>query len=279
MEPYQIGVCTWSLQIAELDPCLAVIKDELGLRLMQLGFMDDRMHTDPQAVMASVQGSGIEVSATCVGFAEFGERYDSIETIAATGGYKHDETWPQRLAKTQAVADITRQMGVKLLTVHIGFVPHGKDNPYYKVMVDRVKEVSDMLGERGLIMTMETGQERAADLADFIAAVDRKNLAVNFDPANMVLYGVGDPIEAVEILGSHIQHVHMKDGTWSDRPGVDWGADVPLGSGQAKITEVLARLKANNYTGPLSVEREAGDRRIADVKKAIELLEAWGASR
>jgi len=271
MKPLQIGVCTWSLAIPDLAETLAAVKDKLGLGLIQLGFMDDG-YRNPDKLLETVRASGLELSATCLAFP--GEDYSSIQRIAATGGYLPDDQWANRLAKSIACADLTAALGVKLIDVHIGFVPHDKTNPKHAVMVDRIKRICDEFGRRGLTLVMETGQEKATDLLSFIAAVGRSNIGVNFDPANMILYGVGEPLEAVGILGSRIVHVHMKDANWSAQPGQQWGEEVVLGSGEANIPQIVSKLRASGYQGPLVIEREAGNQRLADIKEAIDLLQA-----
>jgi len=269
MQPLDIGVCSWSLQIPDLEQCLSAIRNELGLNVVQLGWWDDA-YKDTDKVLSLVEKYGMTVSATCAGFA--GEDYATIRKIAETGGFKPDETWDERFAKMVGLADLTVQLDTKLLAVHIGFVPHDTNDPQYAVMVDRLKRITDALGERSVTLVMETGQEKAEDLLAFIAAVGRDNIAVNFDPANMILYGVGKPTEAVQLLKDKIVHVHMKDATWSSRPGDEWGTEVVLGTGEADIPQIVSMLRGNGYTGPLVIEREAGDNRIGDIKEAINLL-------
>ncbi|HOB72926.1 MAG TPA: sugar phosphate isomerase/epimerase family protein [Phycisphaerae bacterium] len=271
MQPLQIGVCNWSLQIPDLRKCLLTVKEQLGLKLVHLGFFDDS-YKDPASVLKTVEESGLEISATCVAFA--GEDYSTIQRIAETGGYKPDSEWEARYAKTLGVADITKQLGVELLSVHIGFVPHDKSDPKYGVMVERLKRLSGALAERGLTLVMETGQEKAEDLVAFMDAVGAPNLAVNFDPANMILYGVGDPVEAIGILKDRIAHVHMKDANWSKKPTQEWGEEVVLGSGEADIPRVVSKLRSIGYRGALSIEREAGNQRIADILEGKRLLES-----
>jgi L-ribulose-5-phosphate 3-epimerase len=271
MQPLQIGVCSWSLAIPDLERTLATVRTDLGLGVVHLGFFDDSYQKRDQ-VIKIVQASGVEVSATCVGFA--GEDYATIQRIAATGGYLPDGDWENRRAKTVDVADLTRELGVKQLSTHVGFVPHDKRNPGYGVMVDRVKAAADILGERGLTLLMETGQEPAEALLAFMAAVGRPNLAVNFDPANMILYGVGSPADAVGLLKGRIGHAHMKDANASAKPGTDWGEEVVLGTGQADIPRIVSKLRAQGYTGPLVIEREAGNQRLADIKEAVRLLKS-----
>ncbi|NLX23406.1 MAG: sugar phosphate isomerase/epimerase [Phycisphaerae bacterium] len=271
MQPLQIGVCSWSLAIPDLAQTLATVRDQLGLKLVHLGIFDEGWR-DPDRVLKIVEDSGVEASATCVAFA--GEDYASIARIAATGGFKPDDVWADRRAKTMGVAEITARLGLKHLMTHIGFVPHDPRDPQYAVMVDRIKDICDALGQRGISLVMETGQEKVQDLIAFIGRVERPNIAVNFDPANMILYGAGEPIEAVEALGSRIVHVHMKDATWSKAPGKDWGAEVVLGTGEADIPRVVSKLRAQGYRGPLVIEREAGQQRLADIREAVKLLES-----
>ncbi len=271
MQPLQIGVCSWSLAIPDLQRTLATVRDDLGLSVVHLGLFDDS-YKDRDRVIKTVQAGGVEVSATCVGFA--GEDYATIQKIAATGGYLPDADWENRKAKTLGVAELTREMGVKQLSTHVGFVPHNTQDPQYKAMVDRVKAIADILGERGLTLLMETGQETAESLLAFITAVGRPNLGANFDPANVILYGVGSPTEAVGLLKNHIGHVHMKDANASAKPGIDWGEEVVLGTGQADIPRIVSKLRAQGYTGPLVIEREAGNQRLADIKEAIRLLQS-----
>jgi sugar phosphate isomerase/epimerase len=109
-------------------------------------------------------------------------------------------------------------------------------------------------------------------MREFIEATKNPNVKVNFDPANMILYGSGDPKEAVLILGKYLVHTHAKDGLWPKESG-KLGTEVPLGEGQVGFEKYMANLKSTGYKGPLIIEREAGDQRIADIKKAKALLE------
>ena len=102
-------------------------------------------------------------------------------------------------------------------------------------------------------------------------------MKVNFDPANMILYGAGDPIEAIGILGRHIGHVHLKDAEMSDNPGTNWGNEVPFGAGQVPPKEFLRALEDADYAGPLIIEREAGSTRMQDIAFAIETLKKAAA--
>jgi sugar phosphate isomerase/epimerase len=155
---------------------------------------------------------------------------------------------------------------------HVGFVPH-KGKPGYDTMLSRVREVAGILDRHGCTLIMETGQERAAELRRFLEDLAAPNIAINFDPANMILYGAGDPIEAIAILAHHIRHVHVKDATASARPGEAWGEEVPFGTGQVGAKRFLAALDGIGYRGPLAIEREAGEQRMQDIRTAIAALQ------
>ena len=271
MSPLEIGVCTWSLKAPDIPTALSTIKNDLGLGLIQLGFFDDSIldEANDDAILAAVDDSGLEVSATCLGFA--GEDYSTIDAIARTGGYVPDEVFDHRYKLTVRAADITRKLGVTLFTVHVGFVPEEK-GAAYDTVVDRLKRIAAMLGERDITLTMESGQERPEDLIEFMAAVGASNVKINFDPANLILYGVANPIDALEILRDSIGHVHMKDARWSETPKASWGEEVVLGTGDADIPRIVSKLRAGGYGGPLVIEREAGDSRAADIREGIDLL-------
>jgi sugar phosphate isomerase/epimerase len=270
IDGHNIGVCSWSLGEPNLAATIGRMK-ELGLEHMQLALnpllrLDDAARA---AELAPLNGSGIQITATMIGFE--GEDYSTIAAIRKTGGYAPDAQWPARRKRTVAAADLTRDLNVKLLSTHLGFVPPS-NHESYPAMLERLREVSEILAERGLEMAMETGQERASELLQFLNDLNCRNMGVNFDPANMILYGAGDPIEAVGMLGRHIRHVHIKDAVGSDKPGVVWGKEVPFGTGQVGPKRFLAALKEADYRGPLVIEREGGPSRIADVRAAVEAL-------
>jgi sugar phosphate isomerase/epimerase len=134
----------------------------------------------------------------------------------------------------------------------------------------------DHCRRNGQALHLETGQEPADVLLAFIRAVERDNLFINFDPANMILYGIGDPIEALEKLGPYVRSVHCKDAKWAARPGEEWGKEVRLGEGDVGMEAYLRTLKEIGYTGPLTIERELSQepqRQRAEIQHAIGLLE------
>src|SRR5258705_8730536 len=269
---HDIGVCSWSLQPQGMEDLVSKVKS-LGLEHIQLGLLelvmldDKRKHLE----LGHLRHANLKITATMISFP--GEDYSSIAIIRDTGGYVPDKDWPMRKQLTIAAAKLTRELNVKALTTHIGFVPPSSHEKY-EVMITRVREISTMLAELGLQLLMATGQEEDTELLQFLNDLSARNVHINFDPANMILYGAGDPIEAVQTLGRHIRHVHIKDGTLSKQPGVIWGEEVPFGHGQVGPRRFFDALNAVGYAGPLVIEREAGNNRLADVKTAIEAMRA-----
>jgi sugar phosphate isomerase/epimerase len=272
---HDIGVCTWSLRQRSLADTLAAIKS-LGLEHLQVALAPMLAHGEHRLreELAMLGGSGLSVTAGMIAFA--GEDYTSIATIRQTGGFVPDTPWDERRALMLAGAELARRMNLTMVSTHAGFIPPS-NHPHYQTLIARVREIGTAMGDLGLRLLMETGQEQAPELLQFLNDLALANVAVNFDPANMILYGAGDPIDAIATLGRHIAHVHLKDAVLSDQPGVRWGEEVPWGSGQVDPVHFLEALDAAGYAGPLVIEREAGRDRPADVRAAIAALESAAA--
>ena len=161
------------------------------------------------------------------------------------------------------------------IATHIGFVPEDSASPDYTVVRETVRRVCGAPPAMGRPSRSETGQETASALLDFLRDADRANLRINFDPANMILYGTGDPIAALDTLASHVITVHCKDGDWppKDSPGA-LGTEKPLGQGSVGMERFITKLKEIGYRGPLTIEREANDHeaRLRDIIMGAELL-------
>jgi sugar phosphate isomerase/epimerase len=158
----------------------------------------------------------------------------------------------------------------------VGFVPEDRNDPDYKAVLAMVRRICDHAAKNGQSFALETGQEPANVLLEFFQDVDRPNLRVNFDPANMILYGTGDPIEAVGILGRQVETVHATDGDWPPKD-VDGalGTEKPLGQGSVGMERFINKLKEIGYKGTVNVEREGTtpEQWRKDVGEAVKLLE------
>lgn len=269
---HDIGVCSWSLHPRDTAELVQRTR-QLGLEHVQLALgpllaMNDAAR---EKELDAVRSSGLTLTAGMIGFV--GEDYSTIAAIRRTGGIVPDEQWPGRREFALAALPLCRALGLTRMSLHAGFIPRSSD-PGYGTLVTRLGELAEPFAAAGITLLLETGQETASELLQFLNDLRTRNVEVNFDPANMILYGSGDPVEAVHTLGRHIAHVHIKDAVASDMPRVKWGQEVPFGTGQVGPKRFLDALDAIDYTGPLVIEREAGDERMTDVRTAIESLQA-----
>jgi sugar phosphate isomerase/epimerase len=238
-------------------------------------------HRTPEAAEAfcrRCQEAGITVTVVFAGFE--GESYADILTVRRTVGLVPPETRQKRLAELKSMAAFARLLGVQAVGLHIGFIPESPADPIFKDLVQVTRDVCDYLKNQGQALHLETGQETAEILLEFLEAVGRDNLFVNFDPANMILYGTGEPISALRKVGRYVRSVHCKDAKWAARPGQEWGQEVPLGQGDVDFRAFLRTLDELGYRGPLTIEREIAhdpERQKRDIRAALEVLESLQA--
>jgi L-ribulose-5-phosphate 3-epimerase len=266
---WPIGVCSWSLQ-TDVDGVAEAMK-KIGLDHVHLGIRA-ALGAEGANVLAAIQKQDWTISATMIDFPQ--EDYSTLETIKVTGGVAPDDCWEQNRDLFFGAADVTAKLGVKYLSMHAGFVDE-TDAAYAKKFYDRIRCLADAAGEKDLILLLETGQETADELRSFMEELNHSAMGVNFDPANMILYDKGNPIEAVTVLAPWIKHIHIKDATRTLQPGT-WGAEVPWGDGQVQPEAFLNALLDIGFDGALAIEREAGDNRFGDVKLAAERLSSLG---
>ncbi len=209
-----------------------------------------------------------------------GEDYADIPTVQRTVGFVPPATREARERRTIEVSDFARILGVGSIACHIGCVPEDPAHPDYVGVRDAVRRICDHAMRHRQTFALETGQEPAAILLRFIEDVDRPNLRINFDPANMILYGSGDPIDALRVVGRLVVSVHAKDGDWPPphTPGA-LGTERPLGQGAVGMQRFVAALREIGCTGPLNVEREVENQqeRLRDIAMGLELLRNCGA--
>ena len=269
-----LGVCSWSFQ-KPLDDVAAEMK-KLGLKRIHLAlqpFLEGgSRHGAAEGaaaldrVKARLASGEWKLSATMIGFPQ--EDYSTLDTIKKTGGVVPDDAWESNKKIVRAGAKLSAELKSPVLTLHAGFLDES-DPVALKKYTDRVKFIVDTCGEAGVPVAFETGQETAADLAKFMPTVP--GAGVNFDPANMILYAKGNPVEAVRTLAPWIRHVHLKDAVLTKKPGT-WGTEVPWGDGEVDAPRFLAELKAAGYKGNFAIEREGGNDRTGDIALAAQRL-------
>lgn len=269
----------WPLGVfASIDAGLGVKLDvahELGVHTIQLHAPAASTRTPENAAAFLKKLDSLDIRLTCVFCGFDGESYADIPTVKETVGLVPAGPRAARTQETKEISDFAKLLGVDCIGLHIGFVPHDADDPDYKDVLNVTREICDYAAANGQRVHLETGQEPADVLLRFLEDTQRENLFINFDPANMVLYGTGEPLPALRQVSKYVKSIHCKDATWSDQPGVTWGAEVPLGEGAVGMKDYLATLKDIGYDGPLTIEREIAEepeRQKAEIGGALDLL-------
>jgi len=266
----RLAVCSWSLQPTSPQDLIAKLQ-ATGVRRVQLALDPLREATGIWSATAELfQQSGISMVSGMFGCV--GEDYSTLDTIRLTGGIAPDATWDQNRKNIQTTVTLAQQLGLKLITFHAGFLPHDERDPNFAKLKQRLSEVAELFGAHGIALGLETGQETAVELQTFLQKLNRPNLGVNFDPANMLLYDKGNPIEALRTLGPWIRQVHIKDAWRTKVPGT-WGEEVVAGTGEVNWRAFFTTLQQVGFQGDLCVEREAGDQRVADIVAARAMVE------
>src|SRR5262245_26642362 len=271
IEPLAIGVCSWSLQVKNV-PELKGFLDQLGIDVVQIACGDPHHASwdEGDGMPAAARAAGFRMTGTMLGFP--GEDYTTPAHIQKTGGFGDPALRAERLKILEWGLERTKALGLSDIMFHGGFIPEPND-AYRKPVLDTLAKASEMAKTHGITIALETGQETADLLRRTLDDLKCQNVKVNFDPANMLLYDMGDPIRAVELLGPEIRSVHVKDAKRPTTPGT-WGEEVPLGQGEVDIRRFVRTLKQVGYTGPLVVEREVGDQaaRLRDVAHGLDFL-------
>ena len=269
----RLAVCSWSLQPASPADLVAKL-ESTGIRRVQLALDPLRESSKVWGKTAALfRQKGITIVSGMFGCV--GEDYSTLETIRMTGGIAPDVTWEQNWTNMRATAALARELGLKLVTFHAGFLPHEEKDPNFTKMLRRLAETAEVFQAANIALGLETGQETAPVLVQLLQKLKRPNVGVNFDPANMILYDKGNPIAALRVLGPWIRQVHIKDARRTKVPGT-WGEEVVAGTGEVDWPAFFATLRELNYTGDCVIEREAGTQRVADVRAAREMVTNQG---
>jgi sugar phosphate isomerase/epimerase len=269
--PLSLGVCSWSLQVTSV-PELRSLLHGLGTDVTQIACGDPHHASwvEGESMPEAALASGLRMTGAMLGFP--GEDYTTPRTIRDTGGFGPVALREARLERLQWALGRTRALGLTDLTLHAGFLPEPGD-PDRQAFLMTLAAAAELAEDVGVTLAFETGQETADLLRLTLEEIHAPNLKVNFDPANMLLYDMGDPIRAVEVLAPFIRSVHVKDANRPTTPG-QWGEEVPLGQGQVDVRRFVQALRSIGYTGALVVEREVGDQqaRVRDIGHGLAFL-------
>jgi len=266
----RLAVCSWSLQPTGPQDLIQKLR-ATGINRVQLAL--DPLRAAPKIWSDTeklFRDHGITIVSGMVGC--LGEDYSTLDSIRLTGGIAPDATWEQNLKNIRAGAALAKKMGLKLVTFHAGFLPADEAHPTFAKMLRRLDEVADIFMVQNILLGLETGQETASELATLLHKLNHPNIGVNFDPANMILYDKGDPVQALHTLAPWIRQVHIKDAKRTTVPGT-WGEEVPVGTGEVDWRAFFSTFKHVIFNVNLAIEREYGNARIPDIRTARDVVE------
>jgi sugar phosphate isomerase/epimerase len=263
------GVCSWSLQPASAqdlaDKVRAAGVDCVQIALGSQGWRGAWVTTIP----STLERAGIEIRSGMLSME--GEDYSTLESIRRTGGVRPDATFERNLERAREAANLAHTLSIRLVTLHAGFLPEDRRDPERAKLVERLRAIAAVFEAAGARVGLETGQESATTLLDVLDEIGSGSVGVNFDPANMILYGTGDPVDALELLAPRVLQVHVKDA----RPALEagaWGEEVPVGTGAVDWRRFFDVLDRAQPDVDLMIERESGTDRVADVRQARAFL-------
>src|SRR5215510_7261369 len=252
----------------EPDAAMATLKD-LGIPTCQV-YLNNFDPAFAARLRKSLDEANIEATSLVVGGPgkESWDFYGGPLTI----GLIPRETRTSRIAHIKAAADFAVRCDIPAVQTHAGFIPENPNDPVYKEAIAAMREVAEYCNRYRQTFRYETGQETPITLVRAIQDVGLDNQGVNFDLANVIMYGKANPVDAIEILAPYIQGIHAKDGLWPTNPR-ELGPEVPIGKGKVDFPRIIRRLKEIHYGGAITIEREiSGPQQLEDVRAAANYL-------
>lgn len=227
-------------------------------------------YPEPDIFAKAAKSTGVRISSVFLTWE--GQHYDNKDG-PSTMGLVPPGLRKERVASGKKFSDWVRKMGVNSVTSHIGFIPDDERDPVYIGFIETMRELAAYCKQNDQIFCFETGQELASTLKRTIHDVGTGNMFINLDPANLILYGKSNPLDAVDIFGEYVRGMHAKDGIWPNRDEV-LGLETALGEGAVRFDLLVRRLKEKGFEGPITIEREIhGPQQKVDIERAIKILE------
>ena len=267
----------WELGvIVTLDENVAATLDrvrQMGLTTCQLCSWQPDILTErlAQQVRSACEASGVRVSSYWAGHS--GRTVWNFLEGPATIGLVPAPTRRQRLDELKKGSDFAAMIGVPSITTHVGFIPEDPNSADYVELIPVLRELAEHCRAAGQFFCFETGQETPVTLLRAIQDIGTDNLGINLDPANLILYGKANPVDALDVFGRYVRGLHAKDGLYPT-DGRELGKEVRLGDGKVDFKRLIAGLKSLGFQGPVTIEREiTGDEQTRDIRHAIAYLE------
>jgi len=242
---------------------------DLGIDCVQLTSGNTEIYTEKNAeAVKKMLKDKIRISSFWAGWSGPGywDNVDGPHTLGIVPpAFRH-----QRMNELLKGADFASMLGTENMATHVGFIPESPSFPEYRGVVQTIRHIAYHCGQKGIYFNFETGQETPVTLMRCIKDVGTANLGINLDPANLLLYGRGNPVDAVDIFGSYIRGVHVKDGDYAKEDYHSLGHEKKVGEGSVNFPVFLPKLLKQGYKGDLYIEREiSGEQQIKDIKDTI----------
>ncbi|OPZ08738.1 MAG: Xylose isomerase-like TIM barrel [candidate division BRC1 bacterium ADurb.BinA292] len=267
----RVGVIT---PLPPEGPILRYVAD-FGLDTCQLCCWDSARYTPDRAatLVRELRATGVQVTSLWAGWP--GPAVWNFTQGPATLGIVPRKYRAPRVAALKKAADFAARTGLPAIVTHLGFIPENPGDPLFGEVVETVRDIARYCRRRRLEFWFETGQETPITLLRLIESVDTGNLGINLDPANLILYGKGNPIDALEVFGNHVKGVHAKDGVYPTE-GMNLGHEVKVGQGRVRFPAFVRALTALHYRGAYIIEREiSGDQQRRDIRATLRDLKQW----
>ncbi len=254
------------------QPGLLAAAESFGVQKVELNCWEADTYSPALAgaIQAEAARLGITITALWAGWP--GPKVWDFIDGPRTLGIVPPEWRPARISALKQGADFAHQLGLPAIITHLGFIPENAADPAFAGVVEAVREVAVHLAGLGMEFWFETGQETPVTMLRLIHEVGTGNLGVNLDPANLILYGKANPVDALDVFGGYVRSVHAKDGLYPTNP-YHLGSEVKIGQGKVNFPRLVARLTELGYNGPFIIEREiSGEQQIIDMKEAVGYL-------
>ncbi len=245
---------------------------DMGLKCCQLCGRDQKAYTDEnvQKVLAASIEKDIEITAIWAAWS--GPQEWNFYGGPATLGIVPPAYRELRMRELYASADFAYKLGVTDVITHVGFIPENPFDPDFNGTVCALRAFAQYLKARGQYFLFESGQETPVTMLRTIEEIGTDNLGVNFDTANLILYGKASSVDALDVIGQFVRNTHCKDGFYPTT-GKNLGREVALGEGKADFPKIVKKLKELNYTGPYVIEREiSGEQQVKDIIRARDFI-------
>lgn len=256
--------------------------DEKFRRLREIGFDACQLIYKPEvytkeaskAIRSAADKYDIDISAQFAGFRDIETAWQDIRFAHRTLGIGVPAYRMERIKYVRATIDFAAMTGIDEIIIHAGFIPNDAFAPEYADMLTAVDAVACYAEQRGIDLLLETGTETPIALLGLIEDLGRSNVYINFDPANILMYGYGNPVDALKVFGKYVKNMHGKDGCLPTKPH-RLGEERALGEGMVDFPAIFKEFEKLGYDRYCIIEREiGGDEQIRDILRAKEYLKS-----